>query len=70
MKVADDGDGRLCVATGAEMPLQVADPENEIGNDGSTGIEFKAEELMRVDGKARVFEGLLRIKNSATCFGG
>jgi len=41
--------------------LQVADPENEIGNDGSAGVEFETEKLMRVHGKAGVFEGLLRI---------
>ena len=35
VKVADDGEGRLCVAARAEGPLQVADPEDKIGNDGS-----------------------------------
>ncbi len=32
VEVADDGNRRLGVAAGAEVPLQVADPEDEIGD--------------------------------------
>jgi hypothetical protein len=50
VKVANDGDGRLGVDARAEVPLQIANPENEIGNDGSAGIEFEAEELSCTSG--------------------
>ena len=52
---------RLQVAARAEVPLQIADPENEIGNYGCTGIEFETEELVRVHRKPGVFERLLRV---------
>ena len=32
------------------MPLEVADPEDEFGDGGSTEIEFDAEELVGIDG--------------------
>ena len=32
------------------MPLQVADPEDEIGDDGGAGVEFEAQKLMGIDG--------------------
>ncbi len=59
VEVAYDGDGRLGIAAGTEMPLQVADPEHQVGNDGSAGIDFHAEQLVRIDSEAGVFEGLL-----------
>ena len=60
VEVFDDGFGRDGVGPkGAEIPLEVADPENEIGDDGGTGVDFNAEELMRVHGEARFSESLL-----------
>src|SRR4051812_26935682 len=32
------------------MPLKIADPENELGDGGGAGIDFDAEELVRVHG--------------------
>jgi len=61
VKVADDGDGRLGIAARAEVPLQVANPENEIGNDRCAWIKFETQELVRVHGEAGVFERLLRV---------
>jgi hypothetical protein len=59
VEVADDGDGGLGVTAGAEVPLEVADPEDEVGDDGGAGVEFEAKELVGVYGEASVFEGLL-----------
>ena len=58
-EVAQNRAGRQAGAAGAEMPLQVADPEDEFGDGGGTRVEFEAEELMRVDGEACGFEALL-----------
>ena len=37
-------------ALGADVPLEVADPEDEFGDCGGAGVEFEAKELVRVDG--------------------
>ena len=50
VKVADDREGDLLRRAGAEMPLEVADPEDEIGDDGGARVQFEAEELVGVDG--------------------
>ena len=44
-------------AVGAEVPLQVADPEHQLGDGGGPGVELDAEELVRVDGVAVEAEG-------------
>ncbi len=46
---------------GAEVPLQVADPEDQFGDGGGARVELEAEELVRVDGEAVEFEALLRV---------
>ena len=46
------GCGGRTLAAGAEVPLQVADPEDELGDGGGAGVDFDAEELVRVDGGA------------------
>jgi hypothetical protein len=50
VETLDDGfRRRRGCAPGSEVPLQVADPEDEIGNDGGARVEFEAEQLVRVD---------------------
>ena len=46
---------------GAVVPLQVADPEHQLGDGGGPGVELDAEELVRVDGVAVEAEGGLRL---------
>ena len=43
---------RQHVATGAEMPLQITDPQHHVGDGGGAGIDLDAEELVRIDGEA------------------
>ncbi len=50
---------RQAAAVGAEVPLQVADPEHEFGDGGGARVEFEAEELVRVDGETFGFQPLL-----------
>ena len=59
LEIAQDRAGRQAGAAGAEVPLQVADPEHEFGDGGGARVEFEAEELVRVDGEAFGFEALL-----------
>ena len=42
--------GSAGVAAGAEVPLEVADPEDELGDGGGARVELDAEELVRIDG--------------------
>ena len=44
------------VAVGAEVPLEVADPEDEVGDGGGAGVDFNAAELVGVNCEADVFE--------------
>ena len=53
----DDGFGRRDASVRAEMPLEVADPEDEFGDGGGAGIDFEAEELVRIDGEAGEVKG-------------
>lgn len=46
---------------GAEVPLEVADPEDEVGDGGGAGADFDAAELVGVDGEAGVFDGELGV---------
>jgi hypothetical protein len=50
------GLGGRPAAAGAEVPLQVADPQHEFGDGGGARIDFEAEELVRVDREAFGFE--------------
>jgi hypothetical protein len=59
VEVTDNWDRWLSVAAGAEVPLEVADPEDEVGDDGGAGVDLDAEELVGVDSEAGVFECLL-----------
>ena len=45
------------MAAGAEVPLEVADPEDEFGDGGGAWIDFEAEELVRVDAEVLQLEG-------------
>ena len=51
-------------AVGAVVPLQVADPEHQLGDGGGPGVELDAEELVRVDGVAFEAEGGLASRPS------
>jgi hypothetical protein len=55
---------RQAAAAGAEVPLQVADPQHQFGDGGGARVEFEAEELVRVDGQAFGFEALLAAPES------
>ena len=57
-EVFDDRFGRVDVAAGAEVPLEVADPEDEVGDGGGAGVDLDAEELVGVDGVAAFEEHL------------
>ena len=52
MEVAQDRFDEGGGAGGAEVPLQVADPEHEFGDGDGARVLFEAEELVRVDGYA------------------
>jgi hypothetical protein len=47
-EVAQHRFGRVHRAVGAEVPLQVANPQHEFRDGGGAGIDFEAEELVRV----------------------
>ncbi len=47
-----DGFGHGAVAAGADVPLQVADPQHEFGQRSGAGVDFEAEKLLRGDGFA------------------
>jgi hypothetical protein len=36
---------------GAEMPLQIAEPDDEFGDGRRAGVEFEADELMRINSR-------------------
>ena len=57
VEVAQDRLGGGGLPVGAEVPLQVADPEHQLGDGGGPGVELDAEELVRVDGVAGEAEG-------------
>jgi hypothetical protein len=61
VKVLENRAGRQAAALGAEVPLQVADPQHQLGNRGGARVELQAEELVRVDGQAFGFEQRLRL---------
>jgi hypothetical protein len=63
-EVLEDRLRRQAAAAGAEVPLQVADPEHQFGDGGGARVEFEAEELLRVDGQAFGFEALLAAPES------
>src|SRR5271157_2595250 len=44
---------------GAEVPLEVADPQHKLGDGGGAGVDLDAEELVRVNGVAGSFENRL-----------
>ena len=46
---------------GAEVPLQVADPQHHFGDPGGAGVDLEAEKLVRVDGDAFELEQALRL---------
>ena len=48
---SEDGVGGEA-AGASEVPLEVADPEDEFGDGGGAGVYFEAEELVGVDGEA------------------
>jgi len=60
VEIAQHRLGRADVAVGAEVPLQVADPQHGFGDAGGAGVEFEAEELVRVDRDAFHLQQALR----------
>ena len=52
----DDRFGRQDVAPGAEMPLQVADPQHHVGDGGGARVDLDAEQLVRIDDAAGEIE--------------
>lgn len=58
-EVAQDGFGQFEPAVDAVVPLQVADPEHDLGDGGGAGVEFDAEELVGVYGEATGFHAHL-----------
>ena len=60
VEALDDGFGRSRrSAPRAEIPLQITDPEDEIGDGGSAGIQFDSLQLVRIDGEAGFVQSLL-----------
>jgi len=55
-KLPDDRHRRHDVAVGAEMPLEIPDPEHHVGNDGGLRIDLDSQELMGIDGDALQFQ--------------
>ena len=47
---AEDGFGRNALAVDFEMPLEVADPQDKLGDGGGARVQLDAEELVGVDG--------------------
>lgn len=60
-EVAQDWAGWQAASLSAEVPLQVADPEEHFGDGGGARVDFEAEESVRVNGEAFDFEELLRV---------
>jgi len=50
LKLQDGFSQRGDETKGAEMPLEIADPENKFGEGRRAGVELDAEELVRIDG--------------------
>lgn len=46
---------------GAVVPLQAADPEDQLGDGGGARVDLQAEKLVRKDGLAGHFQGSLRV---------
>ena len=52
VELFEDGLGGGCLAVDAEVPLEVADPEDEFGEGGGALVDLQAEELVGIDGRA------------------
>jgi hypothetical protein len=61
VEVLDDGLGRGDAAAGAEVPLEVADPQDQLGDGGGARVHLQAEELVRIDGEAGHFQRSLLV---------
>ena len=46
-------------APGAEVPLEVTDPQDEVRDGGGAGIEFDSLQLVRIDGEPGFVQCLL-----------
>jgi len=64
VEVADDRLAQLVVAAGAEMPLQVADPQHQVGDRRGSRVDFDAQKLVRVDRQ----QHLLAVAKSRSAF--
>ncbi len=64
VEVANNGYRLLCIAASTEVPLQIADPKNKIGDDSSARIEFDAEKFVRINSETCVFQCLLSLTKS------
>jgi hypothetical protein len=49
MEVINYGNARRDVAASAEVPLEIADPEDEVGDGGGAWVDVDSEELVRID---------------------
>ena len=62
--------GRRAFAVQPEMPLQVANPQNQFRDGGGAGIDFQAKKLVRVNcvgGKFK-FEGVAKLRGEIEDF--
>ena len=64
-EIADHRLRRRDVALGAEVPLQVADPQHHFSDGGGTRIQFDTEQLVRIDGFGAGRIGALAIDGEA-----
>ncbi len=53
-----------------EMPLQIANPQNQFRDGGGAGIDFKAKKLVRVNGVGGKFkfEGVAKLRGKIEDF--
>ena len=52
VEAPDDRLGHRRIAAVAEMPLQRADPQDQLGNGGGAGVHFESQQLVGVDSNA------------------
>ncbi len=59
--VVHHGFSHALVAPGADLPLQVADPQHELGQGGGAFVDLDAEQLLEGDGFAPQIKRVLRV---------
>lgn len=58
-EIAQDRLGRAGLAMCAEVPLQIADPKDQLGHGGGPGVHLNPQELVRVNGMPGQGQGAL-----------